>query len=64
MSPTDTQLDMEFAHTAWRAACGAEGGIALEALMVEPLIVTCRRPAGHVGEHATGFGERRRRWGA
>lgn len=49
---TDEQLDLEFAYTTHRDSCRD---------MYSPTQY-CRRPAGHDGEHASGFGGNRGRW--
>ena len=55
-SPTDTDLDREFAFTPWRGSCRdphlTPGGEPRE----------CRRPAGHAGPHASGYSPHRERW--
>ncbi len=50
--PVDAQLDLEFAFTSWRESCRDP----------LPTLQQCRRRAGHEGDHAAGYGERRRRW--
>jgi hypothetical protein len=55
MSPSDAQLDLEFAWTPFDVPkCR------------DPYTIdqNCRRPAGHEGDHAAGFGESRARWAA
>jgi hypothetical protein len=55
MSPSDAQLDLEFAWTPFDVPkCR------------DPYTIdqNCRRPAGHDGDHAAGFGEHRSRWAA
>lgn len=49
---TDEQLDLEFAYTTHRDSCRD---------LYSPTQY-CRRPAGHDGEHASGFGGNRDRW--
>lgn len=48
----DAALDLEFAFTPWRSSCRD---------LLSPA-QCCRRPHGHSGEHATGFGAGRVRW--
>jgi hypothetical protein len=50
---TDERLDLEFAYTTYRDSCRD---------LYSPLLL-CRRPAGHDGVHAAGFGVTRVRWG-
>lgn len=50
--PTDEQLDREFAWTSWGTSC-RDTRAANRA---------CRRPAGHTGDHASGFGAQREIW--
>jgi hypothetical protein len=54
MSPvsTDSRLDLEFAYTSYRDSCRD---------LYSPQY-SCRRPAGHDGVHAAGFGSGRLRW--
>ncbi|MGH3343188.1 MAG: hypothetical protein ACRDPK_09955 [Carbonactinosporaceae bacterium] len=48
----DDRLDLEFAYTSYAGSCRD---------LYSPSLC-CRRPAGHDGEHAAGFGHRRVRW--
>lgn len=48
----DRKLDLEFAYTSWRQSCKDRYSLAYQ----------CRRPAGHLGLHAAGFGSARLRW--
>ncbi len=48
----DAQLDLEFAYTPWRESCRDP----------IPTLQQCRRRAGHDGDHAAGYGDKRRRW--
>jgi hypothetical protein len=45
-------LDTEFAFTPWEDSCRDP----------HPTIRQCRRPRGHDGDHAAGWGERRITW--
>jgi hypothetical protein len=49
---SDSRLDLEFAYTSYRDSCRD---------LYSPYYL-CRRPAGHDGEHAAGFGSHRLRW--
>jgi hypothetical protein len=49
---SDSRLDLEFAYTSYRDSCRD---------LYSPHYL-CRRPAGHDGEHAAGFGSHRLRW--
>lgn len=49
---TDEQLDLEFAYTSYGDSCRD----------VYSLVYRCRRPYGHEGVHAAGFGTHRVRW--
>jgi len=49
---SDEQLDLEFAYTTYDDSCRD---------LYSPLYL-CRRPAGHQGAHAAGFGIDRLRW--
>ncbi len=49
---TDDRLDLEFAYTSYRDSCRA---------LYSPQYL-CRRPVGHEGAHAAGFGSQRVRW--
>lgn len=55
---TDEELDLEFAYVSWDLSCkdiytfNAEGEI----------LQCCRRLIKHDGEHASGFGAKRKRW--
>lgn len=46
------RLDLEFAYTSFQDSCRD---------LFSPHY-RCRRPAGHTGVHAAGFGEHRVRW--
>jgi hypothetical protein len=48
----DEQLDLEFAYTTYRDSCRD---------LYSPYYA-CRRPIGHEGPHAAGFGADRLRW--
>lgn len=50
--PGDEQLTMEFAYTTWDDSCQ------------DPYspYYQCRRPRGHAGDHAAGFGAGRIIW--
>jgi hypothetical protein len=49
---SDERLDLEFAYTSYDSSCRD---------LYSPHYV-CRRPVGHEGTHAAGFGEHRVRW--
>ena len=49
---SDDRLDLEFAYTSYRDSCRD---------LYSPQYV-CRRPVGHEGVHAAGFGAERLRW--
>jgi len=49
---SDEQLDLEFAYTTYDDSCRE---------LYSPHYL-CRRPAGHQGVHAAGFGVDRVRW--
>ena len=49
---TDAALDREFAYIDYRSSCRN----------LHTIDQLCRRPAGHKGEHASGFGSTRARW--
>lgn len=49
---SERELDVEFAYTGHRESCRD----------LRSPEQYCRRPRGHDGEHATGFGTRRVRW--
>jgi hypothetical protein len=49
---SDEQLDLEFAYTTYDDSCRN---------LYSPHYL-CRRPAGHQGAHAAGFGLDRLRW--
>ena len=51
---SDERLDLEFAYTTYDDSCGD---------LYSPHYL-CRRPAGHDGVHAAGFGRSRVRWGS
>ena len=51
---SDERLDLEFAYTSYRDSCQD---------LYSPQYL-CRRPGGHVGTHAAGFGAERVRWEA
>lgn len=61
---TDEALDREFAYTAWNESCKSPWGLELNDHDAMPTILSCRRRRGHVGAHATGFGDGRKRWDA
>jgi hypothetical protein len=48
----DERLDLEFAYTSYADSCCD---------LYSPAY-RCRRPAGHEGVHAAGFGTHRVRW--
>ena len=48
----DERLDLEFAYTSYADSCRD----------VYSLTYRCRRPHGHDGVHAAGFGTHRVRW--
>lgn len=48
----DQRLDLEFAYTTFQDSCRD---------LYSPAY-RCRRPAGHIGVHAAGFGAHRVRW--
>ncbi|NDL58695.1 hypothetical protein [Phytoactinopolyspora mesophila] len=48
----DRRLDLEFAYTSFRDSCRD---------LYSPSY-RCRRPIGHEGAHAAGFGDQRVRW--
>ena len=48
----DQQLDLEFAYTTYGESCRD----------LHWPFYECRRPVGHEGDHAAGFGEKRVRW--
>lgn len=48
----DERLDREFAFTPWYGSCRD----------LYDLGTVCRRPLGHPGDHAAGWGVGRRRW--
>ena len=50
--PDDRHLDLEFAYTAYADSCRD---------LHSPHYL-CRRPTGHEGPHAAGFGPGRLRW--
>jgi hypothetical protein len=52
MMSSDDRLDLEFAYTSYRESCRA---------LYSPQYL-CRRPVGHDGAHAAGFGADRVRW--
>lgn len=54
MSDTDLppHLDLEFAYTTWADSCQDPYSPHYQ----------CRRPAGHEGQHAAGFGTARMVW--
>lgn len=45
-------LDVEMAFTCWQGSCRD----------LVDIYHCCRRPIGHAGDHATGFGTGRRIW--
>lgn len=49
---TDDRLDLEFAYTSYGDSCRD----------LYSLAYRCRRPHGHDGAHAAGFGTHRVRW--
>lgn len=49
---SDEQLDLEFAYTSHRDSCQDP----------HSPFYYCRRPAGHSGAHAAGYGSLRIRW--
>ena len=51
---SDERLDLEFAYTSYRDSCQD---------LYSPQYL-CRRPGGHSGTHAAGFGAERVRWEA
>lgn len=51
---SDHRLDLEFAYTSYDDSCRD---------LYSPQYL-CRRPVGHDGAHAAGFGEERLRWDA
>lgn len=51
---SDEALDVEFAYTPLAGSCRD----------LHTIVHACRRPAGHEGDHAAGFGADRRRWAA
>ena len=48
----DARLGLEFAWTGWADSCRDW----------HTIVQCCRRPLGHDGNHASGFGEGRRQW--
>lgn len=48
----DDRLDLEFAYTSFQDSCRD----------LHSLLYRCRRPSGHTGVHAAGFGTQRIRW--
>lgn len=48
----DARLGLEFAWTAWADSCRDRYSI----------VQCCRRPTGHDGNHASGFGDGRLQW--
>ena len=48
----DDRLDLEFAYTSFQDSCRD----------LHSLVYRCRRPIGHDGVHAAGFGQQRIRW--
>lgn len=52
MSDTDETLSLEFAYTTWDDSCQDPYNGSYQ----------CRRPAGHDGDHAAGFGAARLTW--
>jgi len=51
-SASEASLDVEFAYTPWRGSCRD----------LYTIDQACRRPGGHAGEHASGYGPARVRW--
>lgn len=49
---TNDRLDLEFAYTSWADSCRD----------VYSVSYCCRRPDGHPGQHAAGFGWHRVIW--
>ena len=49
---SDDRLELEFAYTSYRDSCRD---------LYSPQYL-CRRPVGHEGTHAAGFGDERVRW--
>lgn len=49
---SDSQLDLEFAYTSHQDSCKD---------LYSPFYY-CRRPSGHAGVHAAGYGSHRLRW--
>lgn len=49
---TDDRLDLEFAYVCYEDSCKD----------LYSIVMLCRRPAGHDGDHAAGFGASRKRW--
>jgi hypothetical protein len=49
---SDDRLDLEFAYTSYDDSCRD---------LYSPYYL-CRRPDGHDGAHAAGFGDQRLRW--
>lgn len=50
--PDDNRLDLEFAYTSFQDSCRD----------LHSLVYRCRRPVGHSGAHAAGYGGHRIRW--
>jgi hypothetical protein len=49
---SDATLTLEFAYTTWEQSCRD----------LYTIDQACRRPRGHDGEHAAGYGGARSRW--
>jgi hypothetical protein len=49
---SDARLTLEFAYTSWQQSCRN----------LYTIEQACRRPRGHEGEHAAGYGGARSRW--
>jgi hypothetical protein len=49
---SDARLTAEFAYTTWQQSCRD----------LYTIDQACRRPRGHDGEHAAGYGAARSRW--
>ena len=49
---SDARLNAEFAYTSWQQSCRN----------IYTIEQACRRPRGHDGEHAAGYGAARSRW--
>jgi hypothetical protein len=49
---SDARLTLEFAYTSWQQSCRN----------LYTIEQACRRPRGHEGVHAAGYGAARSRW--